>query len=176
MKTGRIPLIRKWMKALVVLLALLVWFGAPFRTTVVDAQLMKAAERGDFASVNTHPAKGVGAGAANTPSDTAHMSRAAERQADVVGLLRLTGGKPTLSVAKKADEKGDARESAEKRDSVNAKDEFGRTPLMNAATAGGLEQAGWLLNMGADVNAKGHNGRTALLEAAWAGHRNTVKH
>jgi len=48
---------------------------------------------------------------------------------------------------------------------VNAKDEYGRTPLLEAARNGHKAVAELLIAKGADVNAKDNNGRTPLYYA-----------
>jgi len=53
---------------------------------------------------------------------------------------------------------------------VNAKDEWGGTPLHSAAYDGDKAVAELLIENGADVNAKGFEGMTPLLVAAGIGH------
>ena len=45
---------------------------------------------------------------------------------------------------------------------VNARNAFGNTALMNAASSGEVEMVRWLLIAGANVNAKNDSGWTAL--------------
>ncbi len=52
---------------------------------------------------------------------------------------------------------------------LDARDEVGRTPLMNACVAGFLEVATLLLEAGAEVEVEGEEGETALLCAAESG-------
>ena len=49
--------------------------------------------------------------------------------------------------------------------SVNAQNNDGRTPLMNAAFNGNATMVQWLINQGADVNIKNNDGKTAIEEA-----------
>ena len=57
---------------------------------------------------------------------------------------------------------------------VNAKNEFGLTPLHRAASRGHKEIAELLIAKGADVNAKDKRGTTPLHEAAGRGHNKDV--
>jgi len=58
---------------------------------------------------------------------------------------------------------------------VNAKDDFGHTPLSNASLVGLTEIVKLLLAKGADVNAKDDFGHTPLREASDNGHYEVVK-
>lgn len=58
---------------------------------------------------------------------------------------------------------------------VNAKDEFGLTPLHYAARNGYLNIVKLLIENGADINAKDDFGSTILCAAAWGGHLEIVK-
>lgn len=58
---------------------------------------------------------------------------------------------------------------------VNARDDYGYTPLMWAAQEGHVMTMGALLKRGADVNARDKQGRTALLIATVKGHTEIVK-
>ncbi len=58
---------------------------------------------------------------------------------------------------------------------VNAKNNFGDTPLMLAARYGHNETVGLLLESSADINANNNYGWTALMWAARYGHTETVK-
>ena len=50
--------------------------------------------------------------------------------------------------------------------SVNGRDKYGETPLMNAAEQGNYDMAKKLIGLGADVHTGNHNGRSALSFAA----------
>ena len=52
---------------------------------------------------------------------------------------------------------------------VDAKDSYGKTPLMNASFKGYTKIASLLLENGADVNAKTVKGQTPLMAAAFGG-------
>ncbi|XP_014294505.1 putative ankyrin repeat protein RF_0381 isoform X2 [Halyomorpha halys] len=52
---------------------------------------------------------------------------------------------------------------------INAKDDWGRTPLHDAVKSSSLEKAIFLLEKGADIDAKDRKGRTPLYEAAKSG-------
>ena len=54
--------------------------------------------------------------------------------------------------------------------SVNHQDDFGRTPLIMAATSGNLVAAQILINSRAEVNMVTPGGETALMRAASNGH------
>ena len=58
---------------------------------------------------------------------------------------------------------------------VNAKNKYGSTPLHRAASGGHKEIAGILIAKGADVNAKENHGRTPLHGAAFHGHKEVVE-
>jgi hypothetical protein len=58
---------------------------------------------------------------------------------------------------------------------VNARDDYGYTPLMWAAQEGYIQTLEALLKRGADVNARDKAGRTALLIATVKGHQIIVK-
>ncbi|WP_312076438.1 ankyrin repeat domain-containing protein [Chryseobacterium sp.] len=57
---------------------------------------------------------------------------------------------------------------------IDKKDEFGRTPLMNASFSNNTELISWLLENGAEVNAKDNKGYTALHFAAQEAHDDSV--
>ena len=58
---------------------------------------------------------------------------------------------------------------------VNAKDNEGRTVLMQAAQNGHTRTAEVLLKHGANVNAKDNNGKTALMRAVFSGRTRTAE-
>lgn len=58
---------------------------------------------------------------------------------------------------------------------VNAKDENGATPLIEAARNGHDDVVGVLLVARADVKAKDNQGKTALMYASEGGHSETVE-
>ncbi len=58
---------------------------------------------------------------------------------------------------------------------VNTKDNFGYTPLIQAAWRGHTDIATLLIEGGADVNAKGSDGHTPLLWATVNGHTDIIK-
>ena len=58
---------------------------------------------------------------------------------------------------------------------VNAKDNEGKTALMEAAKFGYKDTVEILLQNGADINAKNNLGATALICAAMSGYKNTVE-
>ena len=58
---------------------------------------------------------------------------------------------------------------------VNARDEHGNTPLIEAARFGHDEVVAALLTAKADVKAKNDEGKTALMLAAEGGHDETVR-
>jgi hypothetical protein len=57
----------------------------------------------------------------------------------------------------------------------NARDQTGRTALVNAAARGSDSISEKLLSKGADVNARDNTGSTALMESARNGHKGTTK-
>jgi ankyrin repeat protein len=57
---------------------------------------------------------------------------------------------------------------------LEAKDQFGQTPLMKAAARRWKTAASVLIDNGASVEAQDDRGRTALMLAAWGGHENTA--
>ncbi|NOZ23135.1 MAG: hypothetical protein GXP25_18835 [Planctomycetes bacterium] len=59
--------------------------------------------------------------------------------------------------------------------SVDARGEYGRTPLHRAAEHGQMKVAELLVSKGADVNARDDNGKTPLHFAAWRAHRTLVE-
>ena len=58
---------------------------------------------------------------------------------------------------------------------VNARNNYGRTALMEAVYSGRLDKAEMLIENGADVNAKDNARRTALMEAAGRGYSDIEK-
>lgn len=58
---------------------------------------------------------------------------------------------------------------------ANARDEYGRTPLIEAAFGGHIEAIELLLNRAADVHAQDNDGWTALMEATSKGHVEAVR-
>ena len=58
---------------------------------------------------------------------------------------------------------------------INLKDEYGSTPLMQAALNGNQKALAMLIEYGADVNAQNNDGLTALMLAAESGRYNTAK-
>ncbi len=58
---------------------------------------------------------------------------------------------------------------------IEAKDTYGRTPLMFAAKYGKTETVKLLMDRGANIEAKNNMGRTPLMIAAWRGDTETVE-
>ena len=58
---------------------------------------------------------------------------------------------------------------------VNARYQYGQTPLMFAAYTGRLPMVRELLDRGANINARDHEGETALIRAAFWGHLAIVR-
>ncbi|KAJ6254964.1 ankyrin repeat family protein [Anaeramoeba flamelloides] len=61
-------------------------------------------------------------------------------------------------------------------DNINAKDNFGWTPLHYAASGGHQMCCWYILDAGADIEAKDDTGDTPLHKSAWKGHLDTVNH
>lgn len=57
---------------------------------------------------------------------------------------------------------------------IDIKDEFGRSPLLNAALYNNVSLMRWLLKEGADINLKDNNGYTALHFAAQEAHNESL--
>jgi ankyrin repeat protein len=89
----------------------------------------------------------------------------------ITGLIVLTAtraatAEPALFQAIRNGDKAAIRAQATNAISVNARDEWGNTPLMVAAANGDIAVLELLLNAGAEVNATNKAGATALMRAA----------
>ena len=60
-------------------------------------------------------------------------------------------------------------------ENINARYQYGETPLMFAAYKGRLPMVRELLDRGANINARDHEGETALIRAAFWGHLAIVR-
>lgn len=89
--------------------------------------------------------------------------------ADINARFRLTGGQTTLTMAATADVKI-VTWLLEHGADPNAVTDSGRTPLMQAAKGGHIDQVRILLAHGADVSVRTKEGETALTLARSGGH------
>ena len=81
----------------------------------------------------------------------------------------------TIYEAASAGNLTDVKRHLQKGTVVNAKNEYGWTPLMRAAGQGHLDVVKFLVSKGADVNAKNNDGETPLIVATAAGKQNVVE-
>jgi len=89
-------------------------------------------------------------------------------------LAPLLGGCATIHKSADAGDLDKVDQLLEKGVAVDARDEFGRTPLMWAT--GDLDVVRHLADRGADIDARDANGETALMKAAFVGNLDVVKY
>ena len=92
----------------------------------------------------------------------------------VWALVPLLGGCATIHKSADMGDLDKVGQLLQKGVAVDARDEFGRTPLMWAIED--LGSVRYLAERGADVNARDANGETALMKAAFVGSLDVVKY
>jgi ankyrin repeat protein len=142
----------------------------------LTTELLYAAGRGDLTSVRELIAKGVSVNAANHVGGTALMSACASYRSEIVEFLlqagadvnfRTNDGRTALHTAVGSSpslpekQKDCVRLLLNHSVQIDAQDNSGLTPLMNAAWFGCLLSALELLKAGASLKLKDSKGRTA---------------
>jgi ankyrin repeat protein len=149
-KTMSIEMIRKTM--LISVVCMVLFFPLTSHSEDMNDQMIKAAHRGDIATVKSLLAKGANLNATMAESGwTALMLASGEGHSEVVTFLLTKGAK------------------------VNTRDSTENTALIRAAVNGKTEIVELLLASGAAVNLKGNWGRTALMLAAQYGYSDIVR-
>lgn len=149
-------------------------FGAYSDTArnVMNANLIEAAQNGDYKAVEALLKAGADVHAKNEQVGTVLMCAVQEGHTETAELLLKHGadvnaktndGWTALTWANSAEV---AELLLKHGADVNAKSNYGYTALMCAAEQGRKEVVNILISYGANVNARTHNGMTALMEAA----------
>ncbi len=94
---------------------------------------------------------------------------------EIAKILKAHGAEQTLAVAAMAGDNEAVLHATKSGADVNAKDQYGRTALMQAVWAGRFDTAKLLLEQDADVNAGDSYGRSALMLATWTDKPGLVK-
>jgi ankyrin repeat protein len=142
---------------------LLVGCGGP---SAPDISIHEAAIDGNIEAVKQHLAAGVDVNAKMFDGKTPLDHAIKYNQSEIIDLLRKHGGKTGEELSIHQAAKGGNIEAVKQHlaagADVNAKNDYGSTPLHSAAAFGHKEIAELLIAEGADVNAVGDLGRTPL--------------
>lgn len=138
--------------------------------------LMRVVETGNIEMVKLLLDRGSDARAAETDGWTAMRTATRRRDVEIVRLLVKHGAPQTLTTALMLGDEPMIRLLIESGADVNSKDEFGRVPLVEAASGGLLHAVELFMAKGAEVNAKDDDGRTALTEAVNGRHEEVAKY
>ena len=147
--------------------------------------LMRAAEKGDTATVNALIRASANVNLADKTGRTALAASAYGGKLEVVQALIKAGadlnardldsGRTALVWATDFGGTAVAKALIEAGAELNIADNAGRTALMHAASLGHSETVHELINAGANPNQKDKNGNSALTHAAWACHADIVR-
>jgi len=153
----------------------------PFEAHLDDP--IRAAYRGDFEAVRTFLDNGIDPDVGNQVGYTALMGAARGASVDVLRLLLSRGGRARTTDKRGCSalhwavaQSGDSSQTACVRvlidagADINARDEGGTTPLMNAAWFGCMDAVRELLQRGADSRLRDNKERTAKDLASERGH------
>ena len=144
-----------------------------------NISIHEAAKKGNIEAVKQHLANGADVNAKDNRGSTPIDYSIVNKQPETADLLRkhggISGAADSIHVAAELGNAEAVKQHLASGADVNAKGQFGTTPLREAAFEGHKEIAELLIANGADVNAKHGNGWTPLHDAAYEGQKEIVE-